>query len=142
MARTRLFFGLCSTSARSKASISGGTYMPNLPRKPFLRPYHPPTGFLGDRPQASTVPSAAGFCSSALPRGIQSPCFLSIACRSSRQRRSYLSSVFPTTQTNAAGSNDSSLYIWYSDEPLGVVSCHGDCLVPDPFTFAIVQSPS
>src|SRR4030081_3672801 len=120
-----LFFALCSTSARPNASIRGGTYIPNRPRKPFLSPYEPPTGFFGERPHASTVPSAAGFCSSALPRGIQSPCFFSIACRSSRQRRSYLSSVLPTTHTSAGGSNDSSLYIWYWDEPLGVVSCHG-----------------
>jgi len=27
--------------------------MPNLPRKPFLSPYQPPTGFFADRPQAS-----------------------------------------------------------------------------------------
>ena len=43
--------------------------------------------FFDERPHTSTVPSAAGFCSSALPSGIQSPCFLSIACRSSMQRR-------------------------------------------------------
>ena len=35
----------------------------------------------------ATVPAAAGFCSSALPSGIQSPWVLSIAGRSSRQRR-------------------------------------------------------
>ena len=39
-------------------------------------------GFFGERPQASTVPSLAGFCSSAPPRSIQSPCVFSIACRS------------------------------------------------------------
>ncbi len=61
-------------------------YIPNRPRSPFFRPYQPPTGFSGDRPQASTVPSAAGFCSSALPSGIQSPCALSMACRSSIAR--------------------------------------------------------
>src|SRR6266550_7461983 len=85
-ARMRLFFGLCSTSARPSASSKGGMYMPNRPRRPFLSPYQPPTGFFEDLPQASTVPSAAGFCSSALPSGIQSPCFLSIACRSSIAR--------------------------------------------------------
>src|SRR6266566_7028308 len=53
-ARIRLFLGLCSTSARCRASKTGGTYMPNRPRSPFFRPYHPPTGFFGDRPQAST----------------------------------------------------------------------------------------
>ena len=42
-------------------------YMPNRPRNPFLSPYNPPTGFFDDLPHASTVPSAAGFCSSALP---------------------------------------------------------------------------
>ena len=62
----RLFFGLCSTSARWRISKTGGTYIPNRPRNPFFSPYHPPTGFFVDRPQASTVPSAAGFCSSAL----------------------------------------------------------------------------
>ena len=67
--------------------FSGGIYIPNRQRKPFFNPYHPPTGFFGERPQASTVPSAAGFCSSALPSGIQSPCALSMACRSSMQRR-------------------------------------------------------
>src|SRR5205823_13147066 len=76
-ARIRLFFGLCSTSASPSASSTGGTYMPKRPRRPFFRPYQPPTGFFDERPQASTVPSAAGFCSSALPSGIQSPCFLS-----------------------------------------------------------------
>src|SRR5258707_3213426 len=86
LARIRLFFGLCSTSARPSASSSGGMYMPKRPRRPFLSPYHPPTGFLGDLPHASTVPSAAGFCSSALPSGIQSPCFFSIARRSSIAR--------------------------------------------------------
>src|SRR6476661_10372134 len=121
----RLFFGLCSTWASPRASIRGGTYMPKRPRRPFFRPYQPPTGFFGERPHASTVPSTAGFCSSALPSGIQSPCFLSIVCKSSRQRRSYRSSVLPTVQTSAGGFNDSSLYIWYSDDPLGVVSCHG-----------------
>ena len=58
-------------------------YMPKRPRSPFFRPYQPFAGFFGDRPHASTVPSAADFCSSALPSGIQSPCFFSIACRSS-----------------------------------------------------------
>ena len=38
------------------------------------------------RAQASTVPSAAGFCSSALPSGTQSPAASSMACRSSMQR--------------------------------------------------------
>ena len=39
------------------------------------------------RAHASTVPAAAGFCSSALPSSIQSPCALSIACRSSIARQ-------------------------------------------------------
>src|ERR1700693_5407895 len=130
----RLFFGLCSTSASPSASISGGTYIPNLPRSPFLSPYQPPTGFFGERPHASTVLSAAGFCSSALPSGIKSPCCLSIACRSFRQRRSYRNSVFPTVQTNTGGLRASSSYIWYSDDPLGVFKTQGDCFVPDPFT--------
>src|ERR1700674_4461920 len=137
----RLFFGLCSTSAKPSASISGGMYMPNLPRKPFLSPYQPPTGFFGDRPHAPTVPSAAGFCSSALPRGIQSPCFLSMACRSSSARRSYKRTVFPTVQTKAGGFSDSSRYIWYSDEPLGVGGLRGDCLVPEPLTLSFPIFP-
>ena len=45
------------------------------------RPDCPPT-----RPHASTVPSAAGFFSSAAPRSTQSPCSRSQACRSSMQR--------------------------------------------------------
>src|SRR3979411_888622 len=84
--RIRLFFGRCSTSASPIASMTGGTYIPKRPRKPFFSPYQPPTGFFGERAHASTVPSAAGFCSSALPSGIQSPCCLSILCRSSRPR--------------------------------------------------------
>src|SRR5713101_8520235 len=35
-------------------------------------------------------------------------------------------------QTSAGGLAESSLYIWYSDDPLGVVSCQGHCLVPLP----------
>jgi hypothetical protein len=62
-------------------------YIPKRPRRPFFKPYQPFTGFFGDRARASTVPSATGFCSSALPRGIQSACFLSIAWRSSMARR-------------------------------------------------------
>ena len=82
----RLLRALCSTSASPRCSISGGTYIAKRPRKPFLSPYQSPTGLSGERAQASTVPSAAGFCSSALPSGIQSPCALSIACRSSSAR--------------------------------------------------------
>ena len=41
-----------------------------------------------DLPQASTVPSLAGFCSSAPPSSIQSPASFSIANRSSMQRAS------------------------------------------------------
>ena len=78
----------CVTSARPSASIRGGIYMPTLPRNPFFKPYHPPTGLFSARPHASTVPSLAGFCSSALPSSIQSPCFLSMACKSSRIRAS------------------------------------------------------
>src|SRR5713101_2895374 len=40
-------------------------------------------------------------------------------------------------QTSAGGLAESSLYIWYSDDPLGVVSCQGDCLVP--LLFAVDQ---
>ena len=43
-------------------------------------------GFSDERPHASTVPSTAGFCSSAEPSGTQSPRALSMACRSSRHR--------------------------------------------------------
>src|ERR1700704_1857813 len=41
----------------------------------------------------------------------------------------------------AGGSSDSSLYITYSDVPLGVFSCQGDCLVPDPFTLISAPQP-
>src|SRR5207342_1528341 len=64
-ARIRLFFGSWVTSASPSASSSGGMYTPNRPRRPFFRPYQPPSGLSSDRPHASTVPSAAGFCSSA-----------------------------------------------------------------------------
>src|SRR5256712_12470798 len=104
----RLLFGLCSTSAKWRTSSTGGTYMPNLPRSPFFNPYHPPTGFFRDRPHASIVPSAAGFCSSALPRSIQSPRDLSIECRSLMHRRGYRSSVLPDLTTSAGGSSASS----------------------------------
>ena len=56
-------------------------------RWPAQQGGQPPTGLSGERPQASTVPSCAGFCSSALPSGTQSPRSFSIACRSSMQRR-------------------------------------------------------
>ncbi len=41
---------------------------------------------VGGAPQASTVPSAAAFCSSALPSSTQSPFFFSIAWRSAIAR--------------------------------------------------------
>src|SRR3984893_2625667 len=135
----RLFLGLCSTSARPRASRSGGMYMPKRPRRPFLRPYQPPTGLSGERPQASTVPSAAGFCSSPLPSGIQSPFAFSMAWRSSMARSWYRSSVFPTRQTMAGGSSDSSRYIWYSDEPLGVFKSHGSSRVPVPWALSVAM---
>src|SRR2546430_16269648 len=116
-------------------------YIPKRPRRPFFRPYQPLTGFFGDRPHASTVPSAAGFCSSALPRGIQSPYFLSIASRSSIARRWYRSSVFPTTHTSAGGSASSALYMTYSERPLGVFSFQGFSLVPTPATFVAIACP-
>ena len=47
----------------------------------------PPTALLADRPHASTVSGFASFCSSATPSGIQSPPSLSMAWRSSMQRR-------------------------------------------------------
>lgn len=56
-------------------------------RRPFLSPYQPPTGLSADRAHASTEPSFAGFCSSAFPRGTQSPWASSIAWRSSIARR-------------------------------------------------------
>ena len=98
-ARIRLLRGLCSTSALPSSSSSGGMYMPNRPRRPFFRPYQPPTGLSSDRPHASTVPSFAGFCSSALPSSIQSPCAFSIACRSSIARSVVEQRVWPTAQT-------------------------------------------
>ncbi len=66
---------------------------------PLRVPYQPPTGLASDRPQASTVPSGAGFCSSAPPSGTQSPCSPSHAARSSMARRWYLSCVLPTWHT-------------------------------------------
>ena len=104
IARIRLFLASWVTSASPSASISGGMYTPNRPRRPFLSPYQPPTGLSSARPHASTDPSGAGFCSSAPPSGIQSPCALSIAWRSSIARLSYLSCVPPTWQMIAGGS--------------------------------------
>ncbi len=50
-------------------------------------------GCPANAPTPRPCPSAAGFCSSALPSGIQSPCSFSIACRSSMQRNWYRSCV-------------------------------------------------
>src|SRR6185437_14628874 len=132
MARIRLFLASCVISASPSASISGGMYTPNRPRRPFLSPYQPPTGLSSDRPHASTEPSGAGFCSSAPPSGIQSPWALSMAWRSSIARLSYLSCVPPTWQMMAGGSLASSMYIVYSEVPGGVLSSHGSALVPLP----------
>src|SRR4030095_3212051 len=90
------------TSASPNFSINGGIYIPNRPRSPFFNPYQPPTGFFSERPHASTVPSFAGFCSSALPSSIQSPFFLSIACKLSMHRASYNKTVLPTVQTKTS----------------------------------------
>ena len=128
--RIRLPRGLCSTSARPSASSKGGIYMPNLPRRPFLSPYHPPRGFFAERPQDSTVPSLAGFCSSALPSSIQPPCFLSILCRSFIARLSYKSVVLPTAQTITGMPSFSSRYISYSEVSGGVFNFHGSSFVP------------
>jgi hypothetical protein len=65
----------------------GRHVVPEAARRPFFSPYRPPTGLSDDRAHASTVPSFAGFCSSALPSGIQSPRAFSIECRSSIARR-------------------------------------------------------
>src|SRR5690349_10285230 len=107
-------------------------YMPKRPRRPFFIPYQPPTGLSGERPHASTEPSGAGFCSSAPPSGIQSPWALSMACRSSIARLSYLSCVPPTWQTIAGGSLASSRYIVYSEVPGGVLRTQGSSFVPLP----------
>src|SRR5579864_7710666 len=129
-ARMRLFFRLCSTSASPNSSMRGGRYMPKRPLSPFFNPNHPPTRLLDERPQASTVPSLAGFCSSALPSSIQSPCCLSMSCKSLMQRRSYCNTVFPTVHTKMGGLCVSSLYMVYSDVPDGVLSSHGCSFVP------------
>src|ERR1700680_4834342 len=134
----RLFFGLCSNSTSPNSSMRGGRYMPKRPRRPFFNPYHPPTGLLAERPHASTVPSFTGFCSSALPSSIQSPCFLSISCKSCMQRRSYCKTVLPTVHTRMGGLCVSSRYMVYSDVPDGVLSSQGCAFVP--FTSAIVTS--
>ena len=99
---------------------------------PFRVPYQPPTGLASDLPQASTVPSGAGFCSSAPPSGTQSPCSPSHAARSSMARRWYLSWVLPTWHTRTGGSAASSRHIWYADPPLAVTSCQGSSRVPEP----------
>src|SRR4029079_17725393 len=128
--RIRLFLASWVTSASPSASSSGGMYTPNRPRRPFFRPYHPPRGLASDRPHASTDPSGAGFCSSAPPRGTQSPCAFSQAWSSSIARASYRSFVPPTWQTIVAGSDASSRYIVYSDVPDGGFRIHGSSFVP------------
>jgi len=67
-ARIRLLRGLCSTSAKPRASSKGGRYTPKRPRRPFLSPYQPPTDWtaIGPRPppchpgQASARPPRPG----------------------------------------------------------------------------------
>src|SRR5262249_23927495 len=86
LARILLLRASWVTSARPSSSRRGGMYMPKRPRWPFRSPYQPPTGLSGERPHASIVPSAAGFCSSVAPNGTQSPRSLSHACRSSIAR--------------------------------------------------------
>src|ERR1700690_1140359 len=119
-------------------------YTPNRPRRPFLRPYQPPTGLSVERPHASTVPSGAGFCSSAPPSATQPPCALSQAWRSSIARASYSSFVPPTWQTIVGGLEAGSRYIVYSEVPGGVARTQGSSLVPLPFAIvALLQrSPS
>jgi hypothetical protein len=73
--------------------------MPTRPRSPFFSPYHPPIGLSAERPQASTVPSLAGFCSSADPSSTQSPRSRTMADKSSMTRASYSSTVLPTVHT-------------------------------------------
>src|SRR5580692_11656739 len=113
--------------------------MPNRPRYPLRSPYQPPTGLSGARPQASTVPSAAGFFSSAAPRGTQPSCPDSHACRSSTARKWYLRVVEPTWQTSAGGSACGSWYIEYSDVPGGVFSSHGSSLVPAAISGLLIR---
>ena len=61
---------------------------PEPSAEPFLEPVPAAHRVVGRPPHASTVPSFAGFCSSALPSSTQSPCATSIACRSSIARAS------------------------------------------------------
>jgi hypothetical protein len=108
----------------------GRNVHPEPPTQALFKPYHPPTGFFDERPQASTVPSAAGFCSSALPNSIQSPCFLSIECRSLMHLKSYFNCVLPTCTTRAGGFDVSSRYASNSEVPGGVFRCQGFSFVP------------
>ena len=55
-------------------------YIPKRPRRPFFSPYQPPIGLAGDRPHASTVPSAASRCSSALRNAWSQPSCSNRAC--------------------------------------------------------------
>src|ERR1035437_1466659 len=137
IARILLFFASWLTSARPSASRSGGRSTPNRPRRPFFRPYQPPTGLSAERPQASTVPSGAAFCSSAPPRGTQPPCALSQACRSLIARASYRSFVPPTWQTMVGGSDAASRNIVYSELPGGVLRTQGSSFVPLPFVMSV-----
>jgi hypothetical protein len=56
LARMRLFFALCSTSASPSASMTGGTYVANRPRRPFLSPYQPSTGSWSTVPKPRRCP--------------------------------------------------------------------------------------
>src|SRR5438876_4342017 len=106
--------------------------MPKRSRRPFFRPYQPPTGFFDERPQASTVPSTAGFCSSALPQRHPISVLRERRMKILMQRRSYRSSVLPTVTTSAGGVRLSSLYAENSAVPGGVFSSHGSAFVPLP----------
>ena len=124
-----MFLALCSTSASPRCSINGGTYIAKRPPKFFFRPYQPPMGFSFDRAQCSTVPSLAPCFSSVLPNSIQSPCFLSIAAKSSIHRRSQWSTVLPTVYSRMSSQSFSSTCIVYELFAGGVLRSSGLPLV-------------
>ena len=79
--------GLCSTSPVLRSN-KGGRCMPTRPRSPSSARTTRRSGCPAERPQASTVPPLACFCSSADPSSTQSPRFRTMADKSSMTRAS------------------------------------------------------
>ena len=121
---------LCSTSAgraprapaaRSCRSARAGPSSGRTSRRP---------GCPSTRPHASTVPSAAGFCSSALPSGTQSPRSREHRVQVVEAAQVVASWVLPTCTTSAGGSSVSSRYASNSELPARRLQLPGALAVP------------